>query len=94
MHHDPQYPRQVHYDSTVEQHILEMLDQYEDLDRLILALEWFLSNYPDNPRSKDIGMGYRVVESRRVTLFDTPSVRLIYTYDDKSVTFFSIYISD
>ena len=92
--HDPQYPRKVIYDRSVQQIILDNLDKYEELDRLILALEWFLSNYPDNPRSKEVGMGYRVMESNRITLFDTPSVRLIYTFDDKTVTFFGIHISD
>lgn len=87
--------RKIVYHDFVQQAILDRIDEYPRLYELMKFFEWLLERQPNNAFAEQLEPpidDFWLIKSDDVPLVQVPSVRLIYCFDDETVTFWGIHI--
>lgn len=87
--------RVTHFDSRVEHAIESRLDDAgcDRLDDVIRALAWILERQPDNDRAVALDVeGAWLIKTEALPGLESPSVTLIYRFDDRTVHWWMIRI--
>lgn len=87
--------RKIVYDSTVERVLERKLDEHERLYEVVRFFEWLLERSPENGHAEQLPFPHDdvwLIKTGDTPLSNVPSVRLLYRFDDESVTFISIQV--
>lgn len=87
--------RRIIYDSSVEAELERKLEEHDRLYELVRFFEWLLERTPDNDYAQQLPApndDVWLIRTEDTPLTGVPTVRLLYTFDEETVTFVGLRI--